>query len=856
LLTVTAPDPDGGGSLPASVTTYEYDAHDNRIKTIAHDTGETLMAYDDVGNLLSLTDPEGNETLWVYDKLDRAVLETNELGHSRYFEYDKAGNLVEKTDRNGRVVEYVHDRRHRLTTERWKDGANTVRELSFTYSPADRLMEASDPAATYTFAIDGRGQITDETHDIAGLTPEINIYRQRDAEGRLTEMQTWIGSAADLENTYTYDFLSRVTGITQEGTSGGNAVATKRVDFAYNKLHQFTQIDRYADVAGFEYVASSHYAYDGMNRLARLTHNDSLTPGSGWGNNPLAGYQYAYDAASRITSIDSYLDGLSTFTYDTTHQLTAADHTGQTDETYDYDLNGNRDTTGYSVGTNNRMLSDGTFNYTYDNEGNRLTKTNISTSEKEEYTWDHRNRLTKITFMNSVGTIVKTVDKTYDAFNRWIKRTVDPDGATSSAPLQDTYFAYVGNQILFDFDGSSASDLAHRYTWGPSVDQFMASEEVTSLSSAGEVLWGLGDHLGTLRDIAEFDGSTLTTSVVNHRRYEAFGERVSETNAAVDLLFGYTGRALDESTGQQYNSARWYTPETGNWMSEDPIHIIAGDPNFGRYAHNDPMSFTDPTGLEPPPRRNQTIPPRRDIPHQGPWWEKPPEEMTFREYVGAMFLSLKEPIARPIPRDQEHMPSLIFPPHYARERFEAGDPNYTTTRGEFYGECAITYVELSLVFVPTGSVQKGLRYLPGERHLLREGLDSGARYIWDPDIAKYRAVMTGSPIDAKRIPWPLVKNGFKHSSQSTLEVGMIVDRYGRPTGRFAGVPGTSITERGMAIGTEYMEYHRYKVLKELECQAGPAAAVPAFGAKGGGMQYYFDKSIAELIKLGYLKEVP
>lgn len=42
--------------------------------------------------------------------------------------------------------------------------------------------------------------------------------------------------------------------------------------------------------------------------------------------------------------------------------------------------------------------------YTYDGEGNVLTKTTISTGESVEYTWDHRNRLTKVTYKNSGGT--------------------------------------------------------------------------------------------------------------------------------------------------------------------------------------------------------------------------------------------------------------------------------------------------------------------------------------------------------------------------------------------------------------------------------------------------------------------
>lgn len=57
------------------------------------------------------------------------------------------------------------------------------------------------------------------------------------------------------------------------------------------------------------------------------------------------------------------------FSYDATSQLTDADHSYQTDEAYEYDENGNRTSTGYQTGTNNRLLSDGTYAYEYDDEG-------------------------------------------------------------------------------------------------------------------------------------------------------------------------------------------------------------------------------------------------------------------------------------------------------------------------------------------------------------------------------------------------------------------------------------------------------------------------------------------------------
>lgn len=67
---------------------------------------------------------------------------------------------------------------------------------------------------------------------------------------------------------------------------------------------------------------------------------------------------------------------------------------------------------------------------------------------------------------------------------------------------------------------------------------------------------------------------------MNHIACDAFGNVASETNASVDHLFGYTGRAFDESTGLQNNLNRWYDATTGLWMSEDPIGFSAGDPNF------------------------------------------------------------------------------------------------------------------------------------------------------------------------------------------------------------------------------------------------------------------------------------
>ena len=120
---------------------------------------------------------------------------------------------------------------------------------------------------------------------------------------------------------------------------------------------------------------------------------------------------------------------------------------------------------------------------------------------------------------------------------------------------------------------------------------------MTSLSTGGNTLWGLGDHLGSLRDIADLNEGTGVTSVTNHRTYNAFGKLTAETNSAVDMLFGFTGKQLDDATGLQHNLFRWYDAAIGQWMSEDPIGFAAGDSNSRRYVNNQALAFADPTGL-------------------------------------------------------------------------------------------------------------------------------------------------------------------------------------------------------------------------------------------------------------------
>ncbi len=606
----TAPDPDGSGPQVSPVTDTSYDlvgnvtavtdalgngftfAYDNLYRRTSEtdaNADTTLYGYDAHGNLVSLTDPVTNETTWTYDVLHRVIREENQLGDARTFAYDAAGNLIIQTDRNGRITEYEFDNLHRMVEERWLTSGSVERTTSFAYDLVGQLTGVQDPSAAYTFVYDDLGRVTSESQNVTGLAPEIVFASVYDADSRRTSLSATIDGSSDFTNAYQYDSLDRLTNLMQTSQVVGNSVATKRISFEFDAASQWTTIARFADIAETQLVAETNYAFDLASRLTGLSHQRNGTT--------LADYGWSFDEASRVTQFTSSADGVADYSYDDRNQITAANYDFQSNELYSYDDNGNPTNVGYVTGTNNQLQSDGVLNYAYDAEGNRTKRTNIATGEVTDYTWDHRNRLVRVVTRASEGSAaIRVVTKQYDAQNQWVGQSVDADG-DGPGIAADRFFAYHDGQISLQFDGTAASDLSHRYLWGPGTDQLIADEVVSSLAAEGDVHWALSDNLGSVRDIVEYDDVADQTTNINHLTYDSFGNLRQQTNAAVDMLFGYTGRPFDKETGLQNNLHRWYDPAVGRWTSEDPIGFEGGDANLVRYVGNKPTSFTDPAGL-------------------------------------------------------------------------------------------------------------------------------------------------------------------------------------------------------------------------------------------------------------------
>jgi len=80
--------------------------------------------------------------------------------------------------------------------------------------------------------------------------------------------------------------------------------------------------------------------------------------------------------------------------------------------------------------------------------------------------------------------------------------------------------------------------------------------------------------------------------VIERTQYEAFGQ----TAGSALTRYGYAGRETDNAAGMMYYRARWYDPQQGRFVAEDPI-AFEGGTNFYAYVENNPISYSDPLGL-------------------------------------------------------------------------------------------------------------------------------------------------------------------------------------------------------------------------------------------------------------------
>ena len=87
-------------------------------------------------------------------------------------------------------------------------------------------------------------------------------------------------------------------------------------------------------------------------------------------------------------------------------------------------------------------------------------------------------------------------------------------------------------------------------------------------------------------------GVSSPSAVLERYSYGPFGESMAGNGSSV---FRFAARER-EASDLYYLRARYYDPEIGRFLGEDPVGLAGGDTNLYRYAANNPIHITDPQG--------------------------------------------------------------------------------------------------------------------------------------------------------------------------------------------------------------------------------------------------------------------
>jgi RHS repeat-associated protein len=430
---------------------------------LTHSSGKSIQFQrDQLGRIVSVTDPTGAQVLYAYDAAGDLTQVTNQVGATTTFGYstapphllttitgpdgktvaalgyDPTGRLVRQCDANAACTEVQHDLQARREVVTDPTGRTSI----YTYDQQGNVLTFTDGLGnTTSFAYDSNSNLVSQVDPNGGLT-----RYTYDGNGNLlsvTAPHSADSSDADFTTSYTYDSRNALTSVTlpsgskifiQHDTAGNE---TALVDSKGNVLHAFAY-----DSAGA--VVSERTPFWSVTQVNDSAGNPVQSTG------PFSDtYSMAYDADSQLTSMTDQQGVAEHFQYDAAGRMTSADYGDGVSASWGYGYGAAwTQVSGPTLGKLQRKLTvngelggwtlpngaDST--YVYDAAG-RVVQSNEPLGNTTTYHYDAAGRLDTITDSqggkrtyqyDAAGNIIKQTD----AMGNSTSYTYTPDGHVAS----------------------------------------------------------------------------------------------------------------------------------------------------------------------------------------------------------------------------------------------------------------------------------------------------------------------------------------------------------------------------------------------------------------------------------------
>ncbi|MEF7615717.1 SpvB/TcaC N-terminal domain-containing protein [Aquincola sp. MAHUQ-54] len=556
-----AHDLDPAHPLAGTPRIEEVDVWNHRTAVIESTPGGAQPLRYEVGlfgELLALLDGAGGEIArYTYDRRGQRLAVVHRDAGRREQWFNSQGEIVRTRDAAGNDVEVSRDGEGRITEVR-HNGAVAER---FTYDDltpgADgRLVEAHYAEGRQRYGYSARGFLVEHLIEVAGQP--FTLRYERDDLGHQTAL-TYPDGMRIARAHDDSGLVRRIDGIVDELRYGPRNLPTH---------------------IAFTNGVQTEIAYaPGVGHVAQQR-------STGPGGTVLEDVRYGYDALMQLLTLDDTAPGQArqlAYEYDALQQLTrvhGSDPGGAFDHGYGYLGRGRLERhgeSGWLLGYDDPLRPDrltaatrpgeAAAAVTYDANGNLLQMP----GRRCEY--DFKNHLRRVTLDD--GTVI---DYGYDYRGNRVRRRVTRQGATVET-------IHLGR--MAEIRG------------GLHTNYVILNRRRIALRQGGATRWIHADPLGSATLFSDEAGTRIAQTA-----YLPFGTERRHL-AAAPLLRIFALHDVDDETGLVYMGHRWYAPQTGRFLTPDPLYLLQpeksdGDPaplHLYAYAGNNPANHVDPEGL-------------------------------------------------------------------------------------------------------------------------------------------------------------------------------------------------------------------------------------------------------------------